>query len=234
MYEELALIGVTGVHHFLMVADQFLSSQPEENHELTELASAWSVSGLGRPTIHFTLSPREVLQNLTLLTALASRFDLCPRLSIDSFDDRTLDLLDLDFNSEIALHAFEALASLRSRVRVNHLLVRPGATISTIKWELSCFAKLASSVSYLTSIDRLMLAHDLFSGRLDVLPGSPLATNKLVTQQYRETLPSCLPKLLFKAEAVLQECIPRSLSGSTESLGDPLERVLDAVSSELP
>jgi hypothetical protein len=231
VYRDLAAGCAAGIERFTLLADQFLSPKPEENGELARVADEWRVGGIARPILDFTVGPRETLNNLPLLEMLARAFRICPRLAIESFDDRTLALLELDFDSAMALEAFRALASLRLEMRVNYLLVRPGATTEVVGRELDSFLEMARSACYLSPAGRLLLAGDLFSGSLRVLPGSPVS--KVAGEDYLQNLPLALLRTVLAAQASLEEQARALGAGPGVGTGDPLIEVVDTARREL-
>ncbi len=73
-----------GINNFILLADQFLSGNPEENQELHSLALHWKSEKIGRPVLFFTVSPIEVLNNKPILESMSHSFHLYPRLSIQA------------------------------------------------------------------------------------------------------------------------------------------------------
>jgi hypothetical protein len=231
---ELAAATAAGIGSFQILADQFLSANTQHNGELRELACSPSVRNLGKPALCFTVSPREVVNNQELLLALSDAFILCPRLSIESLDDQTLSLLDLDFDSAIALQAFEFLTTRAIRLRLNYLFVRPGMTMEVVRREFRWFRTFADCASDLTPLDRLLLAHDLFSRSLQLLPGAPVTAIKGISHDYEAKLPSVVFRILIKVQNTLEEHC-RVLAGEQQPAFacDPLVSVLDVAAEEL-
>lgn len=194
-----------GIDRFSLIAHQFLSGDPEENKELRSLAWHWKPEEMGRPTLVFTISPVEVVNNKSILEAMSHSFRLHPRLSIDSFDNRTLALFDLDFDASTALEAVEFLAYLKLPLRINYILVRPGVTIETVGEEFSHFVSLAAMTSYLTPLQKLLLAHDLFSGSLRIMRDAPIARKKGIRERYEEDLPPEFLKVILRVQDAMEE-----------------------------
>jgi len=196
-----------------MLADQFLSAEPEEDRDLAELARRWRPS-TSRVALSFTVAPRELLANRRLVEAMAPVFDLYPRLSIDSLSDETLGLLDLDFGASSALEAARFLGSLGVPLRLNYIFVRPGMTASSLADELRAIRKLAECTEHLSYYGKLLLTHDVFSGRLDVLPGSPVAAKGVPAHYEREFPAGVLP-----AVAAITEAVATLVDGGAAALG---------------
>lgn len=214
-----------GTEHFLLLADQFLARNPEENQELHSLAWHWKSEEMGRPTLAFTVSPVEVLNNKPILEAISHSFHLCPRLSIDSLDNNTLALFDLDFDASTALKALKFLAYLKLPLRINYIFVRPGATIESIREEFSYFVSLAAAASYLTPQQKLLLAYDLFSGSLRIMRGAPIACKKGIRERYEEDLPPEFLKVISRVQNVMQKEINNL---RPDNRGDPLLTIVEA------
>lgn len=200
---EMTAASEDGNEHFILVADQFAAGSPGDNADLFELAAAWSGKERARPVLEFTISPLEVINNRPLLQALASCFSLYPHLSVDSFDDDTLKLLDLEHDGATALDAVEFLSSLQLPFRLNYLFVRPGATVDAIHGELAGFEALAAATSHLDALQRLMLAYDLFSRRLLLSPRMPVGTREDVAPDYWRRLPPAQFRILESVHAIL-------------------------------
>ncbi len=199
--EDFEVLSGAGVARFRLVADQFLSPEPKENHDLVELARRWNrvprTVGLS-----FTGAPRELLANHGLLEALSSVFSLYPRLSVDSLSDETLRLLDLDFDSASALQAARLLGSLGVAYRLNYIFVRPGMTVDGLRKELLAIRELAEGTEHFTPHARLLLTHDVFSRRLGVLPGSPVAARGVPADYERE-----FPAKVIRAVSAIAEAV---------------------------
>lgn len=214
-----------GTKNFILLADQFLSADEKENQELRSLALHWKPEKMGKPTLIFTVSPVEILNNKPILEAMSHSFHLYPRLSIDSFDNNTLALFDLCFNASTALEALKFLAYLKLPLRINYIFIRPGVTIEIIKVEFSYFKSLAIAVSYLTPYEKLLLAHDLFSRSLSIMKGAPIARKKGIQERYEKDLPLELLKVISMIQNVMQKEINNLRN---ENKGDPLLTIVEA------
>lgn len=188
LLEELAGFSDRGVDGFQLLADQFLAADPARNRDLAELARRWGSVRTRRPRLTFTVAPGEVVRNKNLLSEMASAFDLRPRLSVDSLDDQTLSLLDLDFDPPAAIEALVFLEGLGLPTRVNYIFVRPGMTAPRLRAELSRLLLVAEATAHLSYREKLVLGHDIFSRRLEVLPGTPVAA-KGTSARYEGDLP---------------------------------------------
>jgi len=228
--EELAQFVTNGITQFVLLADQFLSPDPEKNCDLLSLATHWDSQKLGQPILVFTVSPRDVLSNQSLFEALAHSFQLHPKLSIDSFDNGTLQLLDLDFDAATALEALRFFASLQLHFRINYLFLRPGVTLENLREEFSFFHALDGLVAYLNPYEKLMLAFDLFSGSLRVVSGTPVEKKLGVRARYEGEFP---PELL-KAVIGIQGAMEQELHNLPNlRAADPLRAVLNAGLKEI-
>jgi len=114
-----------GIECFQMTASQFLSEEPGRNVELERLTANWNPEVFGRPFVAFTVSPIEVLSNQTLLEDMARSFRLYPTLSIDSFDNKTLALLDRQYTAAAAIDALRVLTRLKLPLKINYIFIRP-------------------------------------------------------------------------------------------------------------
>ena len=214
-----------GNEHFQLVANQFLSQEPGNNQELYDLALHWDVQTDGRPTLAFTLSPSEVLQNRELLSSMSHAFRLYPRLSIDSLDDDALGLLDLNFTMATALESLEFLANLRLPLRLNYLMIYPGLTLNSLTMQLARFLDIARATGYLSARQKLWLALDLFAGCLHVTPGTPLAQKPGISIGYEQDLPHSVLAVLSRAQRAIEVEMERLDTGDGH---DPLLAVINA------
>lgn len=219
-----------GIGYFSLLADQFLARTLEENQELCSLAQYWKSEEMERPTLIFTVSPVEVLNNMPILEDMSHSFQLYPRLSIDSLDNKTLALFDLGFDASTALEAVKFFAYLKLPFRINYIFVRPGVTIARIREEFSHFASLAAATSYLSPKEKLLLAHDLFSGSLHIMQGSPIAGIKGIREQYKEDLPPELLKVISRVQNVMQREIDNF---RLDNRHDPLITIVEAGIEEI-
>jgi hypothetical protein len=227
--EEISDLIGQGHNCFSLLADQFLSADPLDNRELYALAEHWNPTERGRPKLTFTVSPKEVVQNKPLLKAMANSFQLYPRLSIDSFDNRTLALFGLNFESSTALEALNFLASLKLPLRINYIFVRPGMTLKGMKEEFISFLSLAEAISYLTASEKLLIAIDLFSESLRIMPMIPI-TQKGVREGYEVGLPHELLKVIVRLQNVMQEEI---INFRPDDNHDPLFTIIKVGFKEL-
>ncbi|CAG0987470.1 MAG: radical SAM protein [Candidatus Methanoperedens sp.] len=215
-----------GINVFALLADQFLSADPEENQELYALASNWDVKKYGRPMLTFTISPLEVLGNRSLLKAMSMLFQIYPRYSIDSFDPDTLALLDLDFDASQALEALEFLTHLRLSFRINYIFIRPGMTLRRIEKELNHFKSIAAATSYMTPYEKLLLAFDLFSHDLQAMRGTSVWEEKRVHEGYEAWLQPEILRVMSK----IQEAMRGEMGHlqTTNKRDEPLHAIIDA------
>lgn len=219
-----------GTEHFLLLADQFLARAPEENQELRSLAWHWKSQEMRRPTLAFTISPVEVLNNKPILEAMSHSFHLYPRLSIDSLDNNTLALFDLDFDASTALEAVKFFAYLKLPLRINYIFVRPGVTIESIREEFCHFVSLTAATSYLAPQEKILLAHDLFSESLRIMHGAPIARKKGIRERYEEDLP---PEFL-KVTSRVQNAMHKEINNFRPDNGhDPLLTIVEAGLKEM-
>lgn len=219
-----------GINSFKLLSDQFLSRNPEENKELYSLAQNWNSYKTGKPIIAFTVSPLEVLNNKITLESMSHSFYLHPRLSIDSFDNNTLDLLDLDFDASTALEALKFLAYLKLPLRINYIFIRPGMTINSIREEFFYFKLVAVVTSYLNFYEKILLIDDFLSNSLGLIQGAPISHKNGIKERYKEGLPPELLKKITKLLNVIQ--------GEIDNLhikdgSDPLLTVAEAGLNEL-
>jgi len=227
--EEIGDLIGQGHDRFSLLADQFLSPDPEDNRELYALAEHWDSAERGRPKLTFTVSPKEVVHNEPLLKALSNSFHLYPRLSVDSFDGRTLALFDLNFESSTALEALNFLASLKLPLRINYIFVRPRMTLEGMKEEFASFLSLTAATSYLTPSEKLLIALDLFSESLRVTPMIPI-TKKGIREGYEVDIPPELLKVIMRLQNAVQEEISNFRPDNNH---DPLLTIVEAGLKEL-
>ncbi len=214
-----------GTDQFILLADQFLSVDPEKNQELYSLVRCWDPEEMGRPTFIFTVSPLEILNNKLILEAMSKSFKIYPRYSIDSFDNRALTLFDLNFDTSDAMEALKFLASLKCPFRINYIFIRPGMTVEKIKEELFYFESLNSMISYMTPYEKLLIAHDLFSVSLDIVPGTSIADKEGIREGYKENLD---PKVLKVITRILNVMGEEIINIRNKGKSDPLLTVINA------
>jgi hypothetical protein len=219
-----------GIDHFILVADQFLSADPDMNQELYSFVQHWSSERIDHPTFMFTVSPIEILNNKPLLESMSKSFKIYPRYSIDSFDNRTLNLFDLNFDASDAMEALRFLASLKCPFRINYIFIRPGITVEKIKEELFYFELLNSLISYMTPYEKLLIAHDLFSVSLDVIPGASIADKKGIRDGYEKDLDPGVLTIMTRIQNVMQEEI---INIRDKDQSDPLLNIIRAGLKEI-
>lgn len=219
-----------GIDHFILLADQFLSADPEMNQELYSLVQCWDSEGIDNPTFMFTVSPIEILNNKPLLESMSKSFKIYPRYSIDSFDNRTLNLFDLNFDASDAMEALRFLASLKCSFRINYIFIRPGITVEKMKEELFYFDLLNSLISYMTPYEKLLIAHDLFSVSLDVIPGASIADKKGIRDGYEKDLDPGVLAIMTRIQNVMQEEI---INIRDKDQSDPLLNIIRAGLKEI-
>jgi len=201
--EEIIQAKRAGHKKFRVIADQFLSDREENNRELYKLANFFKKSN-ERLTLSFTLSPTQVLNNQTLLMEMQEAFTMLPYLSIDSFDNNFLRLMNLNHDADSGLKAVQFLSSLKTPLRVHYLFNRPGISIDSLKTELLYFLEIAKEVSYLTPYEKLILAYDFFSKNLVVTPYTPLLCEKKIAPDYERDHPQEFSEILRKIHDAIQ------------------------------
>lgn len=219
-----------GVNRIWLMADQLFSRNINDNQALFSLARCWEQRLGDRPKLYFNISPTEVLNNKPILEAMSRSFDIHPRLSVDSFDNSTLDLFDLAHDASTALEAVELLSRLEIPLRINYIFVRPGLTPETIEGELHYFKLVDALTSYLSPQHKLLIAHDLFAGYLRIIPETPIALKIQDAQQYGEKLPLQSFRVISRIQSALDAEIDNFRS---HNRGNPLLSVIDAGMEEV-
>jgi len=223
--QELCELLERGARRIWLAANQPLSKNGDENKALLNLAQRWE--GRKEPLLElsFDLSPQEALHNRALLEAMSRSFEIFPRLSVDSFDDGTLELLDLTHDVAAAMEAIEYLSHLQIAFRLTYILIRPEMTLRTLKQELIWMREVDAQTSYLPPQHKLLLAHDFLWNQLRLHPCMPVSRKLRTDKDYKEDIPvQCLQVISRMREQLGTEIE----SFTHQAAKSPLQSVLEA------
>lgn len=190
--EELKLKIRKGIKNFTFVADQFLSEDKEKNNDIRYLLKNWKKTERKKINVSFTVSPKEVLNNRDIISDLANSFQICPRLSIDSFDDKTLNLLNRRHNALEAVEALRFLSTLQIHIRINYIFIRPFMNLDILRKECRYFKLVSSILSYLGPFERFQIAYDLFSRRLKIVEWMQIQEKFKINRTYEDDFPASI------------------------------------------
>ena len=102
-------------------------------------------------------------------------------------------------------------------------------TLKGMKEEFISFLSLAEAISYLTASEKLLIAIDLFSESLRIMPMIPI-TQKGVREGYEVGLPHELLKVIVRLQNVMQEEI---INFRPDDNHDPLFTIIKVGFKEL-
>ena len=185
VFEECNLAIRNGANTIQFVADQVFSEVSHNNEQLALLASLCKMGFTSRVSLVFNITPTAVINNRELLLALDKVFELCPTLSIESLDDRALQLFDVGFCADDAIQAVRILTEWDLAFRFNYIFEHPWKTEEGLSDELERMTVIAEIVSGLAPVRQLLLAGDLFTHTYRALNGAPLELHMSLANRKR-------------------------------------------------
>jgi hypothetical protein len=229
LHQELTEIVDRGITRIWLAAHQLVSKNGEDNDALLHLTHHWENEQSQRPELCFDLSPTEVLSNKQLLEFMSCSFDIFPRLSVDSFDDDTLDLLDLTHNAAAAMEAVEFLSHLKVSFRINYILIRPGMNLGALRRELRYLREVDTLTSYMTPQHKLLMANDFLWNHLRLHPCMPVVRKLGKNKTYEKDIPARCLRVISR----MRELLETKINDFTHQSGkSPLLSVVEAGMNE--